>query len=347
MTDKCYCASSFLAFRYIVEDNKDFFDGMEHRKYKQKSDFEKVFVDTAEEIDNALQKTFDKCKNQRLGLLLSGGMDSAILASYMRGADAYTFRFQNGTYQSEELNRAKFFAEFYGLNLHYVDVDFESVMSCLPVVMKSKGAPVHSIEPQIYLAAKQAERDGITMMVIGDGSDYVFGGMDKLLSKDWNFDEFVQRYMYINPKQVLKNPVDVQFHFEKYRKENNKIDFLQLMQEMTIDESYASYENPFHCANMKYVDPYENLKMKSNWDLQKIRNGKSKYLIRELFEKKYPNVPVPEKNPMPRPVDVYFEKWEGPQRDEFLKNLNMDNFSGNQKWLMYCLECFLNEYEKR
>lgn len=54
--------------------------------------------------------------------------------------------------------------------------------------------------------------------------------------------------------------------------------------------------------------------------------------------KRYPEIPVPNKNPMPRPVDEYFKNWEGPTRPEFRKDIDMNKFTGNQKWQMYCLE---------
>ena len=62
-----------------------------------------------------------------------------------------------------------------------------------------------------------------------------------------------------------------------------------------------------------------------------------------LFRKKYPAVKVPDKNPMPRPVDVYFDNWQGPKRPEFKAGIAMSRYDGNQKWLMWCLEQFLNQ----
>lgn len=77
--------------------------------------------------------------------------------------------------------------------------------------MKMKGAPVHSIEPQIMEAALQAKADGVEMMVAADGSDLVFGGMDRMLSKDWKFEEWVDFYTFLDPKIALKNPVDMSY----------------------------------------------------------------------------------------------------------------------------------------
>jgi asparagine synthetase B (glutamine-hydrolysing) len=274
-------------------------------------------------------------------------MDSACLASYMpKGSDAYTFRFLNGKYDPEELHRAETFAKYYELNLHYVDIDFDIIKECLYPVMESKNAPVHSIEPQLYKAALQAKEDGVEMLVIGDAADYVFYGMDGLLSKDWTVDEFYNRAIYIEPSEVLKNPKDIKYLFERYRKENDLIDFIGFYDKSITEESYASYDNAFHAAEMPYIDPYEKMKMREAVDLSRIRNGESKYYIRALFKMKYPDIPLPEKHPMPRPVDEYFKNWEGPKRKEFREDIDISKYSGNQKWLLWCLEQFLNEYDK-
>lgn len=336
--------SSYMAFRYIEKDNADFYPELHHENITLMSDSEKKAVRTAEDIDIALADALDKIKDRRVGIMLSGGMDSAIAASYLRGADAYTFRFLNGNFQKKELERAKYYADYYGLKLHYVDIDYETVKKYLRPVILKKNAPVHSIEPQIYQAALQAKNDGVEIMVIGNGSDYVFGGMDGLLAKDWTFDEFVERYIFTNPSDVLEDAEDVRYAFEKYR-QGDKIDFIGFMNDITMTESYSSYFNAFSAADMPYIDPYAGLKMADKLDLHRIRSGESKYLIRELMMKKYPDIAVPDKNPMPRPVDVYFADWRGPKRHEFKKNLNLTQFSGNQKWQMYCLEYFLDMYE--
>lgn len=345
MIDKNYCSSSYLVLRYVEDPNKEFHEGLHHQVFQQIPVEKRTHVHTVQDIDKAIQQTFDSIKDKKPALLLSGGMDSAILASYMTGCDAYTFRFLNGTFQSEELHRAEQYAQIYKLNLHFVDINWDIIDHCLDEIMRTKGAPVHSIEPQIFQAAKQAEQDGISLMIIGDGSDYVFGGMDKLLSKDWDFDEFIKRYTYITPSEVLKEPVPMTYLFERYRLPDNKIDYLQFFQDITIDESYASYQNAFKAAGMPYLDPYASLYLAEPLDLNRIRNGESKYLIRQLFSKKYPDLPVPEKVPMPRPVDNYFAKWQGPKRPEFLPNIDINHFTGNQKWLLYCLERFLNLYD--
>lgn len=344
MTDKKFCMSSYMAFRYIEDDNKNFYDGMEHKNITPVSDRDRILVHTADDIDREIGKQMEQFDGKKKGILLSGGMDSAIVASYLTGSDAYTFRFLGGAFQQEELCRAEYYAQYYGLILHYVDICWETVESHLDAVMKAKGAPVHSIEPQILQAALQAKADGIEMLFVGESSDLIFGGMDGLLARDWTFDEFMNRYIFTKPEDVLVEPQNMQYLFERYRRGNN-IDFLSFMDDVFSIESSSSYMNAFAVADMPYYDPYAKLKMADELNLYRVRHGEPKYLIRELMAKKYPEIPVPNKVPMPRPVDAYFADWTGPKRHEFRTNLDMAKFTGNQKWQMYCLERFLNMYE--
>ena len=195
-------------------------------------------------------------------------------------------------------------------------------------------------------AALQAKKDGIETMIIGDAADYVFGGMDGLHAKDWKYEEFKKRYIYIDPELVLNHPVDMNYAFEKYRIGQDGIDYISFMHEYTDIESYASYDNAFNTAEMSFVDPYEIMKMADPLDLNRIRNGESKYLIRELFKIRYPELTLPEKKPMPRPVDEYFKCWSGPVCSEFRKDIDISLYSGNQKWMLWCLERYLNNIEQ-
>lgn len=346
MTDKEYCMSSYLTLRYVEDAEKQFFPGLTHQVYRQCAPSERVLVSDSHDVEIALRNVFRLVDNERLGMLLSGGMDSSILASYMpEGSDAYTFRFQGGKFENGELERAEYYARYYHLNLHYVDIDWQTVENSLDVLMERKGAPVHSIEPQIYTATMQAKADGVSMLVIGDAADYVFGGMDGLLSKNWGFREYINRVIYINPEEVLCNPTSMDYLFERYRLGKNSIDYLRFYDEIVTDESYASYENAISAAGMDFIDPYEKLKLAKPLDLGRIRNGESKYIIRDLFRTKYPDVAIPLKQPMPRPVDEYFRNWEGPKRPEFRKDIDITKYNGNQRWLLYCLERFLNKYD--
>ena len=344
MIDKDFCLSSYIAFRYIWKDDMEFAEGMEHDLIKALDVNERIPVATAEDIDREIQKQFDELYKHysNIGILLSGGMDSAILASYLKpGSHAYTFTASGTTVFNADEKRASHYCEKFSLKHHFVDISFDDYKELTPIVMERKCAPVHSIEPQIYKAAMMARADGVELMIVGESSDLIFGGMDKLLAKDWQFDEFVKRYTFLDPQLVLTNPVDMSELFEKYR-QGDKIDFLTFMDEVFSIESSSSYLNAFDTALMPYYDPYAQLIMRDKLDLDRICNGEPKYLIRALYSIKYPEVPVPDKIPMPRPVDKIFKDWEGPKRPEFRQDIPMGQLTGNQKWQLWCAEQFLN-----
>lgn len=153
-----------------------------------------------------------------------------------------------------EIERAKFYAETYGLKLHFVEINWQTIEPHIDAVMRAKGAPVHSIEPQLVVAANQAKADGIDMLIVGESSDLIFGGMDQLLAQDWDFDAFAKRYTFTEPAAVLNEPADVSYLFERYRR-GNKIDFMQFMDDVFSVESSGSYMNAFAVAQIDYAAP--------------------------------------------------------------------------------------------
>lgn len=348
MIDKDFCLSSYIAFRYIWKDGVEFAEGMEHDLIKPFRNDERIPVTTEQDIDREIQRQFDELYAQypNIGILLSGGMDSANLASYLKpGSHAYTFTASGTTVFNADEERASYYCRKFDLKHHFVDISFDDYKEYTPIVMRTKCAPVHSIEPQIYKAALMAKADGVDLIIVGESSDLVFGGMDKLLAKEWKFDEFVKRYTFLDPALVLMNPVDMTPLYEPYR-QGDMIDYMRFMDEVFAIESSSSYLNAFGTANLPYYDPYARLIMSEPLDLHRVRNGEPKYLVRALYAMKYPELPIPDKIPMPRPVDMIFKDWEGPKRPEFRQDIPMYQLTGNQKWQLWCAELFLNELEE-
>ena len=344
MTDKDFCLSSYIAFRYIWKADVDFAEGMHHQLITPIPTSERIGVATAADIDREIQKQMDAlyARYNNIGILLSGGMDSAIVAAYLKpGSHAYTFTAQGTEVFDADFERAAHYCRKFGLKHHLVDISFDDYKQLTPLVMRTKCAPVHSIEPQIYKAAMMAKADGVELMLVGESSDLIFGGMDGLLAKDWTMAEFVNRYTFLSPDLVLTHPVDMSELYERYRR-GNDIDFMTFMDEVFSIESSSSYFNAFGTAGLEYYDPYARLIMSEPLDLHRVRNGEPKYLIRALYAMKYPEVPIPNKIPMPRPVDKIFKEWSGPTRPEFRTDIPMSSLSGNQKWQLWCAEQFLN-----
>lgn len=349
MVNKDFCLSSYLAYRFIYRDDMEFYEGMRHSNYKPMPASEQIKVKTAadinEQIKNQIEALYEKYDN--IGILLSGGMDSANLASYLKpGSHAYTFTTTESEVFDQDVERAKKYCKLLGLNHHLINISFDDYRIFTPIVVQAKCAPVHSIEPQIYKAATMAKRDGVEMILVGESADLIFGGMDKLISTEWKYDDFVKRYTFLEPELVLQKPdPSVYDLYETYRVDIDNIDYMKFMDEVFAIESSSSYLNAFGVAGMPYYDPYARLVMADDLDMDRVRNGEPKYLVRELYAMRYPGFEIPFKIPMPRPVDAIFKDWGGPTRPEFKYNVPMDKLTGNQKWQLWCAQMFLDIYE--
>lgn len=344
MIDKNKCMSYYLAFRYISDENLNFYEGLKHEVYKGHSKDEITKVKTIEDMDKVIRHKIEEFYvPNKTAILLSGGIDSAVLASYMpKGTKAYTFHcVAEGAIDERE--QAKKYCDIYGLEQEVIDMNWSDFEELTPEILKADGVPFHSIEVQLLKAAKYAKGQGIEKIIIGDSADYVFGGMDKLLTSDWNTEAFIKRYNYIEPSEALKNPVDVRAEYNKYKKSNNTIDVWKLMNEDMLLESLNSYTNAFKIAGIEYLDPYSYMKMAEPLDLNRIRNGEPKYMVRELFAKRYPTLDIPTKIPMPRATNQWLKNYTV-SRPEFISNCT-ENMTGDQKWLCWCLEQFLNMHE--
>lgn len=346
MINKNFCLSSYIAYRFIYKDGVEFYDGMHHSNILPIAPHEQIKVDSAEDIDLQIRKQIDALYQiyDNIGILLSGGMDSANVATYLKpGSHAYTFTNSSSNVFDKDVERAQKYCAMLGLNHHLVDISLNDYRLFTPIVMQKKCAPVHSIEPQIYKAAMIAKLDGVQLILVGESADLIFGGMDKLISKEWKYNDFVKRYTFLEPELVLKNPdLSVYDLYKKYKKSENDIDYMKFMDEVFAIESSSSYLNAFDAAEMPYYDPYAKLVMASVLNMQRVRNGEPKYLVRELYSMRYPGLPIPNKIPMPRPVDTIFMEWEGPTRPEFRNDIPMDTLTGNQKWQLWCAQLFLD-----
>lgn len=339
--DKDYCMSSYLTYRYVYDPEICFKEGIVHHNHELVSNDKKIPCRTAADIDINIRKILSELDLKHASVLLSGGMDSAILASYMpAGTKAYTARCI-GKNAVDETEQARKYCDIYNLEHVVVDVDWNDYVTTMDELMLSDGSPITPNEPQAYKIAKIVKESGMTCMIFGNCADTEFGGMDRLLSKDWTYEEWIQRYSFIDIRKILKNPVDVSEVYSKYRIGKTEIDFIKFINEVYACSSSSAYTNAFRCEGIKFLDPYAKLKMAEPLDLTRVRNGESKYLIRELFRMRYPSLDIPEKLPMSRPADDWMKDWEGPVRKEFkpgcVKKLN-----GEQKLLVYSLERFLN-----
>lgn len=339
--DKEYCMSSFLTFRRII-DSKRVFSEQYPVSVNQMPSVRKDIYNSDELYEALKEQVENAVSDGKAALALSGGIDSAILAKFMpKGSTAYTFKcVVPGVEVTNEVPAAARYAEECGLNHKVIEIYWEDFEKYAPVLMKHKGAPIHSIEVQIYKAALQAKKDGFERMIFGESADCIFGGLSNLLSKEWLIGDFIERYSFVPAYKVLKNAVNV---FEPFlcHEHDGFIDPHEFLATEFFPESVGSYMNAMQTADFELVIPYANCRMACPIDYSRIRSGENKYLVREVFNRLYDGFDIPVKTPMPRPTNEWFKDWKGPQRDEFWHHCT-DNMTGDQKWLVWALEQFLN-----
>lgn len=341
--DRLFCCEEFLMYRYLVDETRTFRSDIKPFYFRENP--EKYHINCVEDVADAIQSYIQEIVSEggKIGLALSGGIDSAILAKYVP-KDTMTFTFRcvaPGTL--DETSIAKTYADLCGLEHTIVDVSWQDYLDSSKVLMAHKGAPIHSIEPQIYKAASIAKEFGISYFLFGENADIIFGGMDGLLKKDWTFDEFVERYSYLNPARIMKNGTQWLAPFEKYR-QGSMIDFYGFITKYFYLEANNSYENACVTAGVKYASPFNRMKLDVPLDYERIRRGDTKYMLRSLFKKLYPDLGQPKKIPMPRAVKQWLDNWNGPTRSEFLPNC-IEGLNADQRWMVFILERFLNQID--
>lgn len=341
IVDKRYCMSSFLMSRSIVDDNKAFSDTIKPKHFSMPGS--RTAIINSKELETALSESVQEAtKDGKAALALSGGIDSAILAKFMpKGGTAYTFKcIVPGIDVTDETHAAAKYAEECGLEHRIVEIFWDDFEELTPVLMKHKGAPIHSIEVQILKAAKQIKRDGFNRLIFGESADCIYGGLNNVLSKDWTIGDFIERYSYVMPYRAIKEfdvIAEPFHHFEK----NGYAMVHEFFSSVFFRESVNLYDNACHAADIEKVLPYAMTYLNSPLDYERVRNGEYKYLVREVFSKLYHGFEIPPKVPMPRPMNEWLKEWNGPVRPEFWPHCT-DSMTGDQKWLVWALERFLN-----
>mgnify|MGYP004642821361 FL=1 len=339
--DKNYVMSSFLMYRTIVEAG--------HKYNRDGSGC--IPVKNSYELEEALRLQMEKVfsdTGKKVALALSGGIDSAILAKYMqKNSTVYTFQCKvPGVEVTNEVPRAARYAKECGLNQKVVEIYWEDFEKYAPILMKHKAAPIHSIEVQIYKAALQAKADGFDTLVFGESSDVNYGGMDGLLSRDYTEEEFVKRYEYVNPVDALKDGIEIVGPVREFvDKDTGLVDVHQFNRCFFFKEGLASYTNACECAEIEFVAPFSNTWLAEPLDIERVRAGENKYLVKDIFSRLYLGWEIPKKTPMPRPIGEWLKDWKGPQRPEFIPDCQ-EGMTGDQKWLIWVLEKWLDMFKE-
>lgn len=339
--DPAFCMSSWLMYRTLVDPQRSFSPEMQPCFFREEP--ERKVVNTAAELEIVLGEQLSRALERgTVGLMLSGGMDSAILAAMVpRGTRAYTLRC-HAEGALDEVPAAAEYAHYNGLRHEIVDVYWSDYEELSLPLMEQKGYPIHSIEVQISKAARQARADGVEILIFGETADIIYGGHSKLLARDWTAPEFVSRFAFVDPRRVLKDPLWITEPVAPYISNDGTVDVFAFLNGFEYPVSLGFYANACRLGGIEFFAPYSLTVLGHSLDLARVRRGESKYVIRQLYQKLYPGFPVPDKTPLPRPMAQWLGDWAGPEHPAFLPGCQ-EGLSGDQKWYIYALDRFLRE----
>jgi asparagine synthase (glutamine-hydrolysing) len=129
-----------------------------------------------ERLDESVQLHMDS--THPVGVLLSGGYDSAAIVALMRQHSEHVATFSAGFADDKrsELGAAARIAKHFGTQHHEIVLERREVLANLPQLVASRDAPVsRPADVALHLLARQAARK-VKIALSGDGSDEILGG---------------------------------------------------------------------------------------------------------------------------------------------------------------------------
>lgn len=211
--------------------------------------------------------------------------------------------------------------------------------------MSIKKNPLHPCEIPVYMCCKKAKELGINVLLSGWGADTHFGGMDKLISKDWCFEEFKTRYEFC-PRMNTENTL-LDSTYDKYVI-GDKLDTMNFL---TYNYHIMTIKSFFYIPEIfgiLHLPLWGYIGLNHKLDIERVRTGEPKYVIAEAFRILYKNdnIEITNKIPFTRPMDIYMEEhfYDTEYSNTLHKYISDNNLSPHQKWMVFCLNKFMKNY---
>lgn len=221
------------------------------------------------EIKEALKKAVNLRlivdKDIPLGVALSGGLDSSIIAALAREQKYPLDTFAVGTAECKDLELSSLVSKHLDTNHHTYAYDAEDILDALPSVIKHlesfDAALIRSAVPNYFLARLASKY--VKVILTGEGADELFGG-----------------YKYLSQ---IYNPLD--FHNELFNLISNLHNTnLQRADRMTMAFGIEA-RVPF--LDKDFIET--SLRVPVNWKLHNNQKRIEKYILREAFKNMLPH----------------------------------------------------------
>ena len=332
--------SEYLSFRSFFTD---------HPVQKSKS---RVVQDAEEAIDYLKGRLSDL---EDAAILLSGGMDSAILLPFMpKSTTAYTI-YHDNLEEDSEVEIARKYCEKFGIKHKAIAIKPQNYLDSMDALMINKKMPLSPAEPIFYLASKVAVEDGFKRVITGAGADTCHGGFIKHRRK-YTISSYIKRLAraYVSPKATLNNFSDTSHVFKDYLKPTsisdhtlrtffeslvaspgNKglLDSRNFLRDIGFER--FAYDNAITFAGAEHISPLKEI----YYDFNEKKNLKRpKYFIEDIYEGIYGYLP-PKKLGLQKP-SFLLNDYKPSNFDLFKKDFNTKNLPYPKKFLIYSLERF-------
>lgn len=147
------------------------------------------FADALEKTDEILHKSISSRlinSDPEVGIFLSGGIDSSLIASiaskYKSDQKAFTITLKG---QYDESSLAEVTAKKYNINHTIIEISFSDLQNRLEKILTNYGEPfADSSAIPSYYAAMEAKKY-INVIINGDGADELFGGYRRYVPFSW------------------------------------------------------------------------------------------------------------------------------------------------------------------
>lgn len=153
-------------------------------------------------VETALDDSVARCLDADVpvGILLSGGVDSSLIAAlavrHRPNLKAFSLGFAEASHS--ELPYAERVADHLGINHHTVTIDVEDVIAGLPHLVRQYGQPFGDASSvSTHLVSRLARNNEVKVGLSGDGSDELFGGYWRMQSG-----VYAARYAAVLPQWV-------------------------------------------------------------------------------------------------------------------------------------------------
>ncbi|MGD8630218.1 MAG: asparagine synthase C-terminal domain-containing protein, partial [Gammaproteobacteria bacterium] len=129
------------------------------------------------------QAVMTSCQDGPVATFLSGGTDSSTVTGILaelqeQPVDSYSIGF--GAEGFDEMEYARLAAQHFGATAHEYYLKPDDILEAIPLIAQTYDEPfANESAVPTYFCAKQAARDGIKIMLAGDGGDEIFGGNER------------------------------------------------------------------------------------------------------------------------------------------------------------------------